>query len=44
MGFILMVNATGRATTSIGYKGEDRTEYTGESQTSISFRGVENFW
>lgn len=37
-------NATGRATTSIGYKGEDRTEYTGESQTSISFRGVENFW
>lgn len=36
-------NATGRATTSIGYKGEDRTEYTGESQTSISFRGVENF-
>lgn len=37
-------NATGRATTSIGYKGEDRTEYTGENQTSISFRGVENFW
>lgn len=37
-------NATGRATTSIGYKGEDRNEYTGESQTSISFRGVENFW
>lgn len=37
-------NATGRATTSIEYKGEDRTEYTGESQTSISFRGVENFW
>lgn len=37
-------NATGRATTSIGYKGVDRTEYTGESQTSISFRGVENFW
>lgn len=37
-------NATGRATTSIGYKGEDRTEYTGNSQTSISFRGVENFW
>lgn len=37
-------NVTGRATTSIGYKGEDRTEYTGESQTSISFRGVENFW
>lgn len=37
-------NATGRATTSIGYKGEARTEYTGESQTSISFRGVENFW
>ncbi len=37
-------NATGRATASIGYKGEDRTEYTGESQTSISFRGVENFW
>lgn len=37
-------NATGRATTSIGYKGEDRTEYTGDSQTSISFRGVENFW
>lgn len=37
-------NATGRATTSIGYKGEDRTEYTGDSQTSISFRGIENFW
>lgn len=37
-------NSTGRATKSIGYKGEDRTEYTGESQTSISFRGVENFW
>jgi hypothetical protein len=37
-------NATGRVTTSIKYKGEDRTEYTGESQTSISFRGVENFW
>lgn len=37
-------NATGRATSSIGYKGADRTEYTGESQTSISFRGVENFW
>lgn len=37
-------NATGRATTSIGYKGADRTEYTGDSQTSISFRGVENFW
>lgn len=37
-------NATGRAATSIGYKGEDRTEYTGENQTSISFRGVENFW
>lgn len=37
-------NATGRATTSIGYKGVDRTEYTGESQTSISFRGVKNFW
>lgn len=37
-------NATGRATSSIGYKGADRTEYTGENQTSISFRGVENFW
>ena len=37
-------NATGRATSSIGYKGEDRTEYTGDSQTSISFRGVENLW
>lgn len=37
-------NATGRATSSIGYKGEDRTEYTREYQTSISFRGVENFW
>ena len=37
-------NATGRATSSIGYKGADRTEYTGDSQTSISFRGVENFW
>lgn len=37
-------NATGRATTSIGYKGGDRTEYTEEYQTSISFRGVENFW
>lgn len=37
-------NATGHAATSIGYKGEDRTEYTGENQTSISFRGVENFW
>lgn len=37
-------NTTGRATKSIGYKGEDRTEYTGEWQTSISFRGVENFW
>lgn len=37
-------NSTGRATKSIGYKGEDRTEYTGEWQTSISFRGVENFW
>lgn len=37
-------NATGRATKSIGYKGEDRTEYTGDSQTSISFRGIENFW
>lgn len=37
-------NATGRATSSIGYKGADRTEYTGDGQTSISFRGVENFW
>ena len=37
-------NTTGRATKSIGYKGEDKTEYTGEWQTSISFRGVENFW
>lgn len=35
---------SGLDTKSIGYKEEDITEYTGEGQTSISYRGVENFW
>lgn len=37
-------NATGRATSTIITKGTEKTTYTDDGKTSITYRGVENFW
>lgn len=37
-------NVTGRATSTIVTKGTEKTTYTDNDKTSITYRGVENFW
>lgn len=37
-------NTTGRATSTIVTKGTEKTTYTDDGKTSITYRGVENFW
>lgn len=37
-------NTTGRATSTIITKGTEKTTYTDDGKTSITYRGVENFW
>ena len=37
-------NTTGRATSTVVTKGTEKTTYTDDDKTSITYRGVENFW